>query len=147
MRLYDSLPVNARDLPDRSAPTRIARPIRRLNTAAKTAEDCVRSRWHARDSYIRTSVLLLSWADDDLRIKSEIRQLQSLLQDGFNYEVCEWGLPSGPGVYLKIVNRVGDFAAQYSGEGTLLIIYYGGHGYQDMARPTAGPICVSYVAR
>jgi len=121
--------------------------IARLETAAKAAEKCVRSRWHARDSYTRTSVLLLSWADDDLRVKSEIRQLRSLFQDSFNYEVFEWELPSGPGVYLKTANRVGDFAAQYGGEGTLLIIYYGGHGYQDMARPTAGPIWVSYVAR
>ncbi|KAK1751935.1 hypothetical protein QBC47DRAFT_265132, partial [Echria macrotheca] len=109
--------------------------------------DCVRSRWHARDSYTRTSVLLLSWADDDLQVKSEIRQLRSLFQDSFNYEVCEWELPSGPGVYLKTVNRVGDFAAQYGGEGTLLIIYYGGHGYLDMARPTAGPIWAASAGR
>ena len=118
----------------------------RLEEAINTTNERVTSRWATRDHpYSKVSVLLLSWKDDDLGVRSEVNQLRSLFADTFNYDVDEWQLPSGPTCYLALLNKLGEFTSENGGPDTLIIIYYGGHAYQSAKRASYGPIWVSYV--
>ena len=120
--------------------------IKRLSAAAAAAEGSVKARWQSRYTpYSRVSVLLLSWVDDDLGVTKEICQLRSLFRDTFHYQVHEWELPSGRGAYVKTWNKIHNFTKNYGGEGTLIILYYGGHAYQDPTSAASGPIWSSYV--
>lgn len=119
---------------------------RRLSVAVAAADGLVKGRWQNRHtSYSKASVLFLSWADDDLGVKKEICDLRSLFRHDFNYQVYEWELPSGQGGYVATMCKIDEFTKDHGGEGTLIILYYGGHAYQDPTRASSGPIWVSYV--
>lgn len=80
--------------------------------------------------YTKVHVLLLSWLDDDVDTDQELQQLTEQWRTQFNFTTEIWWLPSEqPGYALDC--KIGKVEANLRGEGSLLIVYYGGHAWHD----------------
>ena len=90
---------------------------------AKLADYC-----HIRhQQYAAVNVLLISWKDDDTISATEIKQLQTLFQESFNYTVCLYQIPSTDS-QASLNFQIASFLHAFGGPDNLLVIYYGGHG-------------------
>lgn len=83
--------------------------------------------------YTSVRVLLLSFQDDDLGVEHEVRRLQSVLTDVYAFDTEHWSIPSSRS-QVAISRKLLQFLQDYDAEDTLLIVYYGGHGYFDTER-------------
>ena len=54
-----------------------------------------------------------------------------MLGDTYGFRVETWGIPSGKGAYFALVQKVHSVLAPNDAEGSLFLLYYGGHAYQD----------------
>ncbi|RYO95986.1 hypothetical protein DL765_011724 [Monosporascus sp. GIB2] len=83
--------------------------------------------------YARVNALMLSWKEiDDPTERKEFKtQLQGLADEfrAYRFEVEEYEIESER-PYQKLSRRFGEFL-QHDQEGTLLILYYGGHGLNN----------------
>lgn len=86
----------------------------------------VRSR---EDRYLYTRVLLLSWDAADPRFDEELRRLESTFADVYNFSTSRYRIPSNDS-YDGLTMSLREFLKHDDPE-TLLILYYGGHGYSD----------------
>ena len=77
--------------------------------------------------YAAVNVLLISWEDDDTGSATEIKQLQTLFQDSFNYAVDSYVIPSTKSQQLLNL-KISSFSYRFGSPDNLLVIYYGGHG-------------------
>ena len=84
----------------------------------------------AKCRYKRVHVLLLSWEADDLGVAKEIAELKDTFDKIYHYEVEHWKIPSNRS-HNSLNRRLTNFIDDYEGEDTLLILYYGGHGYMN----------------
>ena len=92
-------------------------------TVTKLADYC-----HIRhQGYAAVNILLISWKDDDTNSATEIKQLQTLFQESFNYTVCLYQFPSIDS-QASLNFQIASFLLASGGPNNLLIIYYGGHG-------------------
>ncbi|KAK3936705.1 hypothetical protein QBC46DRAFT_345351 [Diplogelasinospora grovesii] len=113
----------------------------KLDRAVRALSAKVEERWPTRNMpYSRVSALLIQWEDDDLGVHEEIRELHELLARWFRYSVEEWFIPKGSHgeIYMALLNKLHSFTKASDGEGSLVLIYYGGHAKQDPRNP--GPI-------
>ena len=78
-------------------------------------------------------VLLLSWEEDNLGVKEEIIELEFVLKQGYRYETEHWKIPSARS-HNSLAMRLSNFLDQYERKDSLLIVYYGGHGYMSDSR-------------
>ena len=90
--------------------------------------------------YAEVYVLLLCWEDDDLGVSSEINELDNVLRDVYQYKTDRWKIPSMQshvaltrrilGAMDQVIHR----EDQELHHDSLLIVYYGGHGYMNEHR-------------
>jgi len=74
----------------------------------------------------------LRWAEDDLNVVYELEDLESQFNAyGFNTET--WLIPTEKS-HRQLMRKAGDFVEQHEGDGSLMIVYYGGHGFINNAR-------------
>lgn len=83
---------------------------------------------------------MLSWEDDDLLVDSEIRELGTIFEKSYNYEVERWLIPREKPA-TRIHTKIGEFL-ENDGTDTLLIVYYAGHAIQDIQQG-GSPIWIS----
>ena len=84
--------------------------------------------YHIRHQrYAAVNALLISWKDDDTNSASEVKQLQTLFQESFNYTACLYQIPS-TNSQAALNFQIASFLHTFGGPDNLLIIYYGGHG-------------------
>jgi len=75
--------------------------------------------------YSRVNALLLSWEEDDLEVRKEIKRLRCVLESKYHYNVYRYESPSRkPDAALK--RRVLEFLDDDE-EDILMSICYGGH--------------------
>ena len=90
--------------------------------------DAMQAAWPKRGQirYSRVLVLLLSWEDDDLGVRTEINSLQNVFRERYHFEVTTFEIPSlKPNMEIhKCVMKYLDIDTK----DTLRIVYYGGHG-------------------
>ena len=77
--------------------------------------------------YAAVNVLLISWKDDDTNSATEIKQLQTLFKESFNYTTSWYQIPSKDS-QTSLNQLIASFLHNFGGPDNLLIIYYGGHG-------------------
>jgi hypothetical protein len=84
-----------------------------------------------RSRYKEVHALLLSWEDDNLGVIKEVLDLEKVFVEIYNYHVEEWKIPRNR-AHNSLAARLSKFLENYdseeSGQQTLLIVYYGGHG-------------------
>lgn len=80
-----------------------------------------------RSPYTSASVLLLRW-EDDLSVEQELRQLEKVFRDRFNYRTEAWCIPSGPNPSVKLTIQMAQHI-EYARSDHLLIVYYAGYGF------------------
>lgn len=95
--------------------------------------DIQNSRRYSASPYSAVNVLLLSWKDDDLGVETEIVELDNVLRNIYRYSVEVWTIPSRKS-HNELGDRLRDFTKKYEKEDSLLIVYYGGHGYLNDSR-------------
>ncbi|KAL6159536.1 hypothetical protein ACJBU6_01974 [Exserohilum turcicum] len=78
--------------------------------------------------YERVTALLISWADDELGVASEIDRLKVLLEQHLRYSTQRYHIPS-INSEAELSHRLTSFVRECAlGERDLAIVYYGGHG-------------------
>ena len=79
----------------------------------------------------KCAVLLISWEPDldDLNTGEEVDALEAVFKDLFHYSVSKKQLVnSRHPPHLQTQKILLDFVMEYDDEGTLLLVYYAGHG-------------------
>ena len=110
--------------------------IEDLATFGKSLSDAaVRAFPKSRTSsrYKEVHALLLSWEEDNLGVIEEIIELESVLKQGYKFETEPWRIPSTRS-HNSLAKRLTDFLDKYERRDSLLIVYYGGHGYMNDSR-------------
>ncbi|KAL8649045.1 MAG: hypothetical protein Q9226_005742 [Calogaya cf. arnoldii] len=83
--------------------------------------------------YTDVNVILLSWEDDDLRVVTEISELDHVFRYLYGYKTEQWKIPSIQS-HIALVRRILDLLAVSASRDKLSIVYYGGHGYMGHQR-------------
>jgi hypothetical protein len=83
--------------------------------------------------YSGVFALLLSWEEDDLSVITEVEALQKVFDERYGFTAEEWKIPSEDS-HEELGDRLRAFTKSYAKDDTLLIIYYGGHGFLNRAR-------------
>jgi len=99
-----------------------------ISCLAIDLNDAVQAAWSHRHDirYSKVEVLLLRWAEDDLGVIRELRDLERVFTDLYFYNVHKYDIPSEK-PDKALTRRVLDFLDQ-DGDETLFILYYAGHG-------------------
>jgi hypothetical protein len=84
-------------------------------------------------TYAAVYVLLVSWEDDDLGVVTEVEKLAEIFSSDYGFEVTVSKISSDKpdDTFHQDLDA---FIRTYESPTTLLIIYYGGHGYLDNSR-------------
>ncbi|KAI9729939.1 MAG: hypothetical protein M1834_006136 [Cirrosporium novae-zelandiae] len=82
------------------------------------------------NGYSNVGSLLITWENDDMNTRGEVKALQSILRDKFHYATDAFQIPSRRSE-TALVKKVSDFVNAYDDSDNLIILYYGGHGYVD----------------
>jgi hypothetical protein len=96
-----------------------------------------------KDCYREVHVLLLSWKGDDLNAKTEIGALKEVFLMDYQFSVEQFSIPLNNPEFA-VENRLNLFVNSYCRPGSLLIVYYGGHGGIDRD-PACGPLDMSLI--
>jgi hypothetical protein len=83
--------------------------------------------YRRKSLYTHVAVLVLYWEKGDLNVHDEIKGLVDIFENQFNYSV-EHGPLKGPYANTHINKLVASFVHTHNGPGTLMIVYYAGHG-------------------
>lgn len=86
--------------------------------------------YHIPSAYEKVAVLLLCWAQDDLKTAGEVNALKSVLEERFRYHTTMACLDNNNKQRLQVQlnTKVAAFVGANDGPNTLLIVYYAGHG-------------------
>jgi len=74
---------------------------------------------------------LVRWEEDDLGVVEEIKVLEQMFCDTYNFEVETFAIPSVKRGYVGLTERIKARLETYDSEDNLFILYYGGHAHQD----------------
>ncbi|KAL9092581.1 MAG: hypothetical protein Q9165_004385 [Trypethelium subeluteriae] len=77
--------------------------------------------------YTFVTVLILYWKDTDLKLWDELKELEDLFRNTFNYNVERYEIPSQRS-QDQLEHIIDLFLIRYGTPDNLVIIYYGGHG-------------------
>jgi hypothetical protein len=103
-----------------------------LPTFVNRLKHAYEHRWTTRKTpYKKVFALLVRWEEDDLVLKTEIKDLGRMFRDTYHFDTQTWLIPSGKQRYSALFQKVLSFLTENDGDETLFILYYGGHGYQD----------------
>lgn len=107
-----------------------------ISTVSQLLQSLVDNDWKSRGQsrYSNVHVLLISWVDDDLGVIRELQDLETVFTNSFNYDVETWGIPRDMSK-RRLQKRVAQFADDYEGYDTLLILYYAGHAIRTVGGP------------
>ena len=84
----------------------------------------------ARTGYEKIGVLCITWADDDMQCKgNEVDRLRGIFERSFGYETELFEIPSKR-CRTALKCKLSNFCYRYDNPDYLMIVYYGGHGYQ-----------------
>jgi hypothetical protein len=83
-----------------------------------------------RPRYQEVYVLLISWEDDNLGVVEEISELRDVFQNTYCYSTREFQIPSHQS-HNALARRLLEFVEEPESKKSLLIVYYGGHGYMN----------------
>ncbi|OTA84866.1 hypothetical protein M434DRAFT_36271 [Hypoxylon sp. CO27-5] len=84
-----------------------------------------------KNPYTNVQVLMLSWAETDLKgLNKEIKALSKLFKEGFNYDVSTFVIPSDGNQDYELNSKVLGVNKGMP-PGSLLIVYYAGHCKSD----------------
>ena len=72
-------------------------------------------------------VLLLRWEEDDLGIETEIKALDKVFRQTYNY-VTERAIITSEDSFENLESTIVEFRKKHDNENHLLILYYAGHG-------------------
>lgn len=99
-----------------------------ISHLAADLDMAVQAGWSRRHDirYSNVEVLLLRWADDDLGVLAELKDLQHVFTDLYHYNVRLYDIPSHK-PDKALTRRVLDFLED-DREETLFVLYYAGHG-------------------
>ncbi|KAG9237399.1 hypothetical protein BJ875DRAFT_493326 [Amylocarpus encephaloides] len=90
-----------------------------------------------RFTFHKAAVLLLSWAEDfdDLKTGPEVNELERVFKDVLNFETRRKLLGHADKTAQAQVNFfISSFVHDYDDSGTILIVYYAGHGSQSESK-------------
>ncbi|KAL8688757.1 MAG: hypothetical protein Q9218_005411, partial [Villophora microphyllina] len=82
-----------------------------------------------KSSYTDVTCLLLKWADDNLGVLTEVKNLERIWRDRFNFSTEIWDIPSED-PEDNLTDKILKFRRGISST-TLVIVYYAGHGGDD----------------
>ncbi|KAF2432800.1 hypothetical protein EJ08DRAFT_658796 [Tothia fuscella] len=82
-----------------------------------------------RPPYQSTVVLLVSWASTELNTGPEVEELAQVFEDEYSFGVQKAYLTENKNPQSQIHEHLAVFVAKHNNPGTLLIIYYAGHGW------------------
>ena len=101
----------------------------------------VQARWPRRHScaYSTVKVLMMSWAQDDLRVEREMQVLESVFRQAYHFDVEHWKIP-GEWSRRHATKKVIEFVETVDCPDTLLIFYYAGHAMPNLHQPGGCPI-------
>ena len=94
-----------------------------LNESARTRQR------RPESPYKHVDVLLLQWEDDDLKVDSEVTELERVFATKCHFTTHRWSIPSINGED-KLIHRILQFRRDKTEE-DLLILYYAGHAGGD----------------
>ncbi|KAL2048673.1 hypothetical protein N7G274_000585 [Stereocaulon virgatum] len=105
------------------------------SAAAAAFPDEIASRSQAghgdeRPRYQEIHVLLISWEDDNLGVVKEISELREVFQKTYCYSTKEFQIPSHKS-HNALAKQILEFVDEPESKESLLIVYYGGHGYMN----------------
>lgn len=80
-----------------------------------------------RKAYTKAFVLSLYWEDDDMGCIEEAKNINTLFEEDFGYQVQLFGIPSDRSQFA-LADKATKFLKENDGPNPLLIVYYGGHG-------------------
>ena len=86
-----------------------------------------------RHAYAAVYVLLLSWENDDLGVRTEIDQLASVFGEAYGFWVERSLIPDRE-PDQALYDTLKSFVKRFESPRSLLVVYYGGHGALNDAR-------------
>lgn len=95
--------------------------------------------------YNKVTVLSIYWQADYMGCIKEARAINKLFSDEFGYEVKEFAIPSEKS-YLALLKEITNLIEEHGLRGSLLIVYYGGHGDSDEKDQRYGSVWTAYVS-
>jgi hypothetical protein len=107
--------------------------LRRLNADAFVHKAATRAFPNGNFHYKDVRVLLIRWEFDALKVQPELRELQSIFRDCYNFNTEVYHIPSHRS-HFKLNQKILQFVDGFEDEENLLIVYYGGHGLTNKAR-------------
>ncbi|KAI0166118.1 hypothetical protein GGR57DRAFT_496390 [Xylariaceae sp. FL1272] len=110
--------------------------VKHLSEFARALEDSASRAFPNRGGsqrYKAVHALLLLWDSDDLFVLPELQDLETCLQQDFNFETERFKIPSD-NAHLDLMLKIGAMIKEHESTDTLLIVYYGGHARIDDAR-------------
>jgi hypothetical protein len=78
-------------------------------------------------------VLLLRWEEDDMGVQRELRSLDKVLTERYNFKTHTWLIPS-KGSHRALMGEVLQLVKEHESRNTLFIVYYAGHGKINPSR-------------
>ncbi|CZR69300.1 uncharacterized protein PAC_19200 [Phialocephala subalpina] len=127
-----------------------------LSTPASTTHDTSRAEFHVKDleafardlqnaadrafpnsslakpRYANVSVLLLRWEDDGMNVEWELDDLETVFRN-YGFDTERWLIPRR-NAHLKLMSRAVEIVEGHDGKDDLVIIYYAGHAFINIAR-------------
>ncbi|KAK3370438.1 hypothetical protein B0H63DRAFT_528159 [Podospora didyma] len=102
-------------------------PLRKIVDAlTEEATRASRAPSHA-SRYETVQVLLISWEHDDLGVAPEVDALATVFDRDFGFGVAQIIIPVEKSLF-QLTHALLDWVESYGSDGSLLIVYYAGHG-------------------
>jgi hypothetical protein len=93
-----------------------------------TLNEDLKSRFGRSTYYRSVSVLVICWAEsNDDGFEKEARDIGNLFGIEFKYDIEHYRIPS-KNSHIEVNHKISNYLKEHSGQETLLIIHYGGHG-------------------
>ncbi|KAI0481219.1 hypothetical protein GGR56DRAFT_310306 [Xylariaceae sp. FL0804] len=116
--------------------SRVSYHVKRLPLFAEALEDSVARAFPNRSHslrYQKVHAILLHWKSDDLFVLPELEDLGACFREDYGYETETFAIPSDNS-HLELMLRIGAMIKEHESNGTLFVIYYGGHAKIDESR-------------
>lgn len=97
-----------------------------------------------RSHHTKATVLCLYWEEDDLGCIREIEEIEKFFSSTLRYTVKRFAIPSR-GSEIKLHQEIINLIIEHVEPGSLMIVYYGGHGLSDRENGRYGSVWAAYV--
>lgn len=104
-----------------------------VTPGAKSADTLSPPAPAASHEYKAVYVLLIGWKEDDLGTERELRRLYNIFTTLYGFQVACHQIASSRS-YEDLAAVLKKFVTSCESSDTLLVVYYGGHGFLDSSR-------------